>query len=181
MSGSHEQASLAEFGDSSQKGYFEGNDPGEDRPYRDEETLRELYLEKEMTIEEIAEKLDADMATIHLWLEKFDIERRSRGRSGWDSPRMKPYARFQTTPGGYEEWVDNYENERDVLRVHRLLAVLKFGFDAVKQEMIVHHKNNIAWDNRIENLELMTRAEHSKHHQTARVRRKRDYVNIDKE
>lgn len=33
--------------------------------------------------------------------------------------------------------------------------------DALDPDDIVHHKNNIPWDNRLENLEAMSRSEHS--------------------
>jgi len=46
---------------------------------------------------------------------------------------------------------------------HRLLAVAEWGLDAVRG-MDVHHQNNIPWDNRPENLELLTRAEHRREH-----------------
>lgn len=47
--------------------------------------------------------------------------------------------------------------------VHRLMMVAEEGFDAL-EDKVVHHKNHIPWDNRTENLELMSRAEHSSHH-----------------
>lgn len=156
------------------------SDPTKTEPYRDKETLEKLYWVEKLSMSEIADRLDTSLTTVHYWMNEHDIERRTRNKGGWDSPRMKPYARFTTSPQGYEQWESNFKNERDTLRHHRLLAVARFGFDAVKDK-IVHHKNNITWDNRIENLELMTRGEHSKMHQSARVRRKRDYTNIDKE
>ena len=46
---------------------------------------------------------------------------------------------------------------------HRLIAIKIFGEDACRGK-IVHHKNGDKRDNRPENLELMTRSEHMKHH-----------------
>ena len=47
--------------------------------------------------------------------------------------------------------------------VHRLLAVSEWGLDAIRGRE-VHHKNEIPWDNRPENLELVTREEHGEKH-----------------
>lgn len=46
---------------------------------------------------------------------------------------------------------------------HRLVAIRIFGEEACKG-MVVHHKNDDRSDNRPENLELMTKAEHMRHH-----------------
>lgn len=46
---------------------------------------------------------------------------------------------------------------------HRLLAVAKYGIDAVT-DMNVHHKNEIPWDNRMENITLIPHDEHRRKH-----------------
>jgi hypothetical protein len=50
---------------------------------------------------------------------------------------------------GYELWVA----DSATLLVHRLVAVANHGFEAVC-DGIVHHENEIKWDNRPENLTL---------------------------
>jgi len=64
---------------------------------------------------------------------------------------------------GYNVVKTNIDGENIYLSLHRLLAVSEFGIDKVK-DIDVHHKNNIPWDNRPSNLELMSRSEHMKHH-----------------
>lgn len=46
------------------------------KPWRDEDTLRELYHEKGMTQEQVANELGCSSYTIHDWMNKHDIERR---------------------------------------------------------------------------------------------------------
>ncbi len=50
--------------------------------------------------------------------------------------------------------------------VHRHVMERKLGF-RLRKDVIVHHINGIKTDNRFENLQLMTKEEHFKHH-TAR-------------
>ena len=50
-------------------------------------------------------------------------------------------------------------NSRGYVYEHRLIAEKKIGRRLVKGE-IVHHINGIRWDNRPENLEVMTTSEH---------------------
>jgi|GEM_PF-3600453 len=72
-------------------------------------------------------------------------------------------AGYRTTPDGYCSWQFQEFGDWAAVKVHRLLAVSEFGFDAVTDK-VVHHKNDIPWDNRPENLEPMGRAEHTAHH-----------------
>jgi hypothetical protein len=60
---------------------------------------------------------------------------------------------------GYEQFAANNET---VLH-HRLLAIVEYGFDEV-MDNCVHHKNEIKWDNRVENISLMSRDEHQSYH-----------------
>jgi predicted transcriptional regulator len=119
-----------------------------DAPWRDKERLRVMYSEKKMSQTEIAEELDCTRTTIGNWLDEFGIEIRKQGRQGVN---FRTY--LQT---GKERWE---ESKHGVVLVHRLLAVAEFGFESVK-DMDVHHLNTIPWDNRPENLELLTQKEH---------------------
>ena len=49
--------------------------------------------------------------------------------------------------------------------VHRHVMERKLGF-RLRKNVIVHHMNGIKTDNRFENLQLMTKKEHFKHHMT---------------
>lgn len=56
--------------------------------------------------------------------------------------------------------------------LHRLIVEKHLGRKLKKTE-IVHHKNENQLDNRIENLEVMTRAEHIRHHHCGKKRPKK--------
>ena len=49
----------------------------DDNPWRDEDTLRELYYSKRLTLPEIAEKFEVSHQAILYWFKKHSIERRS--------------------------------------------------------------------------------------------------------
>lgn len=56
----------------------EGHDPFEDKdtPYRDEDVLEELYVDRDMTVREVADVLDCSHPTVVRWLD----------RKGFDTP-----------------------------------------------------------------------------------------------
>ena len=71
---------------------------------------------------------------------------------------------FRTMRSGYERWhAYNRRDGQDSYYVHRLVAVAEWGVDAIRGRD-VHHKNGIPWDNRPENLEVLTRKEHREVH-----------------
>jgi hypothetical protein len=81
---------------------------------------------------------------------------------------IKSPPNFWMSPDGYECWtVYDGQRESHTVRVHRLVAIAEYGFDAVSGN-VVHHKNQIPWDNRPENLEPMSRGEHSELHNAMR-------------
>jgi len=55
--------------------------------------------------------------------------------------------------------------------VHR--KVWRENFGEIPEEMIIHHKNGNKKDNRLENLEMVSRSEHSqKHHEINKIIKK---------
>lgn len=125
--------------------------------YRDESKLRELYVEQDHSMEELAERFDVSAKTISNWCDKFGIK---TGGKGAGSPYEISYF---LSSHGYVRIENEHKRKRDTIRSHRLIAVAEYGFDAVCG-MDVHHKNEIKWDNRPSNLELLTREEHNRLH-----------------
>ena len=131
-------------------------------PWRDEDTLRELYIEKDLTVHQVGDRLGCSGRTISEWLRRKDIETRGWSEAARHGLSRKP-AQLETLRDGYEQWANEHNDAKYRCRVHRLLAVSEFGFEAVA-DMHVHHKNNIPWANWPSNLELLSPSDHMKFH-----------------
>ncbi|TKX82040.1 HNH endonuclease [Halorubrum sp. SD626R] len=145
-----------------------GNHEEGQYPWRDRDRLEELYIDEQRTQREISEILGCGQDTIKRWLHRFDIptrtdagpaemaEARRVNRVTYDTSRGYPRARSSNPNGGV-----------DSVRIHRLLAISEYGAEKVSGN-VVHHKNTIPWDNRPSNIEVMSRGEHSAHHNKER-------------
>jgi len=132
---------------------------GHSKPYQDEETLREEYVEKGKSTIELADKWDCDSTTISNWLDEFGIETRSVKHYN----RVE-YVNYSQHEQGYEIWKPSYGEDRGkTIFVHRLAAVAWFGVDAVKDK-VVHHQKPIPWVNTEHNIELKEESEHAREH-----------------
>lgn len=132
-----------------------------EHPWRNKELMERLYLDEKMSHSEIAEFLDCGYGTVATWIrEKHEIPTRSISEAreiqkGYIGPP------FFVGEHGYERW----DADGHTVNVHRLLAASEWGPEAV-EGMHVHHKNEIPWDNRVENLELLSVGQHSARHHT---------------
>ena len=113
-----------------------------------EETLGELYASG--SEHDVADELGVNQVTVHNALQSIEVDT--------SNPRHSEYPNLIMSQG-YERIT---HKDHQVLH-HRLLAVAKFGFDAVTGN-VVHHRNGISWDNRPENIELMTQTDHIRTH-----------------
>jgi len=132
--------------------------PEDEYPWRSEETLRDLYLDKGLSTREIGEELGTSGRTITEWLHRHNIKTRSVGKSGKDKTIL--------VQNNYEVIHEDSTNGGDIAKHHRLIAVAKYGFDAL-EDKVVHHKNGVEWDNRPGNIELLTEEEHGRLHMEA--------------
>lgn len=127
--------------------------------YKDPEDLRALYHGKGMSLPQMGRRFDVDPTTILYHMEKHGIERRK--------PANERPLSTQTSDEGYSTICHHIDGRKHEVKIHRLIAVAEHGFEAVKDND-VHHKSEIPWDNRRENLELMTRSEHMTLHNNER-------------
>lgn len=144
----------------SQKGLSLHETRGHGDPWHDEEKLRQLYVEQEVSSEEMARRWGCDAKTVRNNLDRYGIERRSPGFY-----QKKPYAKYSVEETGYCNWWDSTRIGGGIKRiaVHRLLAVTEYGFDAVAGNH-VHHQNGVKWDNRPDNITVESPSEHAKSH-----------------
>jgi hypothetical protein len=131
-------------------------------PWRNEEVLRYLYIEKQLSAGMIADELGCSRSTVFKYMDRFEIERRSISEAMVIRNRKEP-ACYRMNSKGYMIWESTIGTDRKTAMTHRLLMVAEHGLEAVKG-MDVHHENEIPWDNRLDNLELLTHEEHKKRH-----------------
>jgi transposase-like protein len=126
--------------------------------YKNSEVLEQLYWDEGMSMDEIADRLGCNSGTVWYWMDKHDIKSRDRMEEANRTRRKGD--RLSTDGGGYECW--RY-GRGEAVRLHRLAAVAKFGFEAVANNH-VHHKNRVPWDNRLSNLSLLEPSSHLRMH-----------------
>lgn len=131
--------------------------PAADSPWHDAATLRRLYWDRGLSLDDIADRLGCSDVTVLNWMEKHGIQRRTEKRNRLPRPLTV------TSPGSTNQGYELIWHDDHCVRHHRLLAVAEHGFDAVR-EREVHHRNGVYWDNRPSNLELVDPSEHGRIH-----------------
>lgn len=80
------------------------------------------------------------------------------------SKKNRHYApRLYVDDEGYERFAVQEDNDSNIVGHHRLLATLDYSLEELSGND-VHHDNGVPWYNLLENLSLMSREEHTKHH-----------------
>lgn len=129
--------------------------------YNHKEWLKSKYRSEKMSIGEMAEEAGVSQATILDNMDRHGLTRRTRGATR--ALRNPGEGFYHAGWGGYETIVAQTERGQVTFGLHRLVAIAEYGYEEVG-EGVVHHKNNIPWDNRPSNLKVMTEEEHATHH-----------------
>lgn len=150
--------------------------------YRDKEWLRSRYWDDGLSQAEIAELCGCSKETIRRWMNRHDLDIRDsseRVRNSWDGDDQRRerigelFAQVHRTihpflfvdQEGYNVAGSGDGNGgSDLVRMNRLLATLLVDDLSELDGMDVHHRNGVPWDDRFDNLEVMDRGEHSRHH-----------------
>lgn len=121
--------------------------------WKDADKLRRLYWDEGLSTSEIAERAGCAQPTVVRWMDEMDISARYTERK---------YGNLSTTEDGYVYY--NGRNER--VWVHQLVAVAtgENPHDVFSDDRHCHHRNRVPWDNRPENVELLSAGEHTKEH-----------------
>lgn len=95
-------------------------------------------------------------------MDSYGIERRSTSEAvALAALDQHPSVYFDAR--GYLTVQTTHRGERLRARLHRLLAVAEYGFDAVVDRH-VHHRNGFEMDNRPSNIRVMDPSDHKSHH-----------------
>jgi len=138
-------------------------------PWKDPELLESLYWGEDMPLWKMAERWGCDRSTVGYWMNKHGIDKRGRGHIDRNvgrslQPRGPP---LKVNRDGYEVFsVNDKIDDVSTFFHHQLLAIA----DGADPDRVfddghnIHHINRIPWDNRTENLEVLTKSEHAKIH-----------------
>lgn len=136
----------------------EGDDKP-DHPWQDKETLEAMVDQHGNNATKLADEMGASRSTVSKWLREFGIKTIPH-------PTEQPPS-YRTHISGHEVVRTKIDQQQHTAFVHRLVAVADGKLtpeEFINSEKNVHHKNGVPWDNRPENLEVMTKSEHHKHH-----------------
>lgn len=153
-----------------------------------DKTMKEISIEKKIAVGKVYNLIkkygikSKNMKTNKKWCEK--ISKSNKGRTPYNKNKKMSEEQKEkisisksggigkkvlTTTGYIKVYFPDHpkSDKRGFILEHDLIMECNIGRHLEKNE-IVHHKNGIKTDNRIKNLQLMTRSEHTKLHKKER-------------
>lgn len=157
------------------------------------EKLYDMYVLQDKTMKEISIELEIAVGKVYNLIKKYNIKSKTMDNKKWceriskskightynrgrkmskefrenlSIKKSKGIGKKKLTSTGYIKiyFPDHPKSDKfGYILEHDLIMECIIG-RWLKDDEIVHHKNEIRTDNRKENLELMTRSEHSKYH-----------------
>lgn len=136
--------------------------------YRDAATLDRLHNTEGLSCREIARRFDVDHTTILYWMDKGDVERRTRAEAVRHDKRAEVWFGLQKRGGhGNPRYVIEFREfgyRRHVMYA-QLIALLDHPPENVfSSEYHVHHKNRCPLDDRPSNIDVIPKEEHYEEH-----------------
>lgn len=130
------------------------------REYRKPEWLKQKYWGEGLSLSQMARLARVAHGTIQRWMIRGNIPRRPCGGPGGEGAYHWKGGRTRHSKGYIQIWSRGHPNanSRGYVFEHRLVMEKYLG-RYLKPWEIIHHKNGIRDDNRIENLELKPNAE----------------------
>ena len=131
--------------------------------YQDKNWLYKKYYKEKLRVSEIAKECGVNITTISRWAAKFKI-REIRPYKGSHKEPKAPYwkgGRYQDNTSG-RVWIYNPDHPSCTKKGYILeyrLVMEKFIGRYLRPNEIIHHKNKIVDDNRLENLEIIVLGE----------------------
>lgn len=134
--------------------------------YKKRDWLLREYVKKEKSASRIAKEQGVTPHTVLKYLRKNELEIRKHSFKGTRNPRWKGGRNKDKNGYIYVYSPDHpYKTANNTVFEHRLIMEGFLGRYLLPCE-IVHHKNHKKNDNRINNLELMNKADHASLHAT---------------
>lgn len=125
------------------------------------EKIERLYHEEKMSVSEVADAVDYTTEALRRKMKSSGIERRTRG----EGQRLKHQSSLTTYWGNNGRFYIRFSEYNDIY-TFQLSRMSKLRDHSIEEMngMVVHHKNGHPADDRLDNLELVSRSEHAKKH-----------------
>lgn len=117
--------------------------------------LLKLYIEEKKSLKEIALIVGINRRTVGRWLKKYNIKSRLRNQWGKNNSSWKGGRRHNSQGYVLLKRVEHPNAHVDGYILEHRLVMEKYLGRYLEKNEIIHHKNGIKDDNRLENLKIV--------------------------